>query len=290
MTGTATRTRRPAVVRGASDARFRDGGRAHGSDGSLMQSHRAVAKNATATQLAKGRSTMSEQLVVSSVEGRLARIRLNRPDADNRITIAMMRQFISAIEAAGDAEADVLLITASGANFTVGRDQQERPPEGMTRRDNLALIVRCNEALGSFGGISITAFRGKALGFGSGVVVQSDISVAADTASVGFDEIRHGFAPSIVMTYLEDYVGRKRAIDLVATGRSLGADEAERFGMVSRVVPETALDEYAEELAADLLSRDRDALRTCKSYLRAIRDVDTSDRGEYALDQMTGPR
>jgi methylglutaconyl-CoA hydratase len=290
MTCTATRSRRPALVGGASGAALRHEGRAYGSDGALMQVALPRGEERDVDTTSEGRSTMSEQLVVSSVEGRLARIRLNRPDADNRITIAMMRQFISAMEAAGDAEADVLLITASGANFTVGRDQQERPPEGMTRRDNLALIVRCNEALGSFGGISLTAFRGKALGFGSGVVVQSDISVAADTASVGFDEIRHGFAPSIVMTYLEDYVGRKRAIDLVATGRSLGADEAERFGMVSRVAPETALDEYAEELAADLLSRDRDALRTCKSYLRAIRDVDTSDRGEYALDQMTGPR
>lgn len=233
---------------------------------------------------------MSDDLVQSTVEGRVARIRLDRPEADNRITIAMMRQFIAGLQEAIDADVDVLVITASGANFTVGRDQQERPPQGMTRRDNLALIVEANMLLSSFTGITVTAFRGRALGFGSGLVVQSDLAVAADTATLGFDEIRHGFAPSIVMTYLEDCVGRKRALDLVATGRTLNAEEAERYGMVSRVVPADALDGYTESLVDDLLDRDPQALRTCKSFLRQIRAVDPASRGAYALDQMAGAR
>lgn len=233
---------------------------------------------------------MSDEFVQTKVEGRVARIRLDRPEADNRITIAMMRQFIEGLRAATDAAADVLVITASGDNFTVGRDQQERPPEGMTRRDNLALIIQGNELLGRFEGISVTAFRGRALGFGSGLVVQSDLSVAADTATLGFDEIRHGFAPSIVMTYLEDYVGWKRALDLVATGRTLNAMEAQSFGMVSRVVAADDLDASTESLVDDLLDRDPAALRTCKSYMREIRGVGNEQRGEYALNQMAGTR
>lgn len=231
---------------------------------------------------------MTEQFVQTTVEDRVARIRLNRPEADNRITVAMMRQFIDGLSAAKDAA--VLVITAAGPNFTVGRDQQERPPEGMTRRDNLALIIEGNALLRSFPGISVTAFRGRALGFGSGLIVQSDLSVAADTATLGFDEIRHGFAPSIVMTYLEDYVGPKRALDLVATGRTLSADEAERIGMISRVVPEDDLEAVTESLVAGLLERNEEALRTCKSFLREIRSVDPEARGERALDQLAGAR
>jgi len=233
---------------------------------------------------------MTQESVQTTIDGRIGRIQLNRAEADNRITVAMMKQFIDGLAAAHEHDVDVLLITAAGANFTVGRDQQERPPEGMTRRDNLGLIVEGNKLLNDFPGIGVTAFRGRALGFGSGVVLQSDLSVAADTATMGFDEIRHGFAPSIVMTYLESYVGPKRALDLVATGRMLSATEAECFGMVSRVVPADDLDVCAESLVNGLLDRDRTALRTCKSYLKEIRDVTPDRRGEYALDQMVGKK
>jgi enoyl-CoA hydratase/carnithine racemase len=233
---------------------------------------------------------MTDELVSTTIDGRVARITLDRPEADNRITVAMMQQFIAGLTSAAEADVDVLMVTATGANFSVGRDQKETPPAGMTKRDNLGLIVRANRLLGEFRGISVVAFRGRALGFGSGLVVQCDLSIAADTATVGFDEIRHGFAPSIVMTYLEDYVGPKRALDLVATGRILNATEAERFGMVSRVVPADHLDAVAESTVAGLLERDRDALRTCKRYLRAIRSIQPEDRGEYALTQMAGAK
>lgn len=230
---------------------------------------------------------MTDQFVQCAVEGRVARIQLDRPQADNRITAVMMRQFIAGLSAAAEADADVLVITATGTDFSVGRDQQERP-EGITRRDNLQLIVQGNQLLVGFPGISVTAVRGRALGFGCGIVLQSDLSVAADTAILGFDEIRHGFAPSFVMTYLENFVGPKRALDLVATGRMLNAAEAERLGIVSRVVAADDLHACTESLVAGLLERDRTALRTCKSFLREIRAVEPHIRGEYALNLSAG--
>lgn len=227
------------------------------------------------------------ELVKSTINERSARIELCRPEAGNRITVAMMRQFAEALEAATSADADVLVISALGEHFTLGRDQQEGLPPGMTRRDSLALAVHANGLLAGFPGITLTAAQGKALGYGSGLVVQSDLAVAADTATLGFDEIRHGFAPLVVLTYLEHFVGPKRALDLVLTGRHLNAGEAERFGMVTRVVPADDLEACTESLAGDLLSHDRTALRRCKQYLAEIRTVAPAQRGEYALDQMT---
>ena len=226
-------------------------------------------------------------LVVHSVEGRVARITLNRPDEQNRFIAEMMRQFIEGLRSATAADADVLLIDAAGEDFTVGRDQTERPA-GMTKRDGLALILEGNALLTSFAGLTITAVQGKARGFGAGLSVQSDLCIAASTTTVAFDEIKHGFPPTIVMTYLESYVGPKRALDLVATGRVLTATEAEMLGIVSRVVDRDALPSAAQATVEGLLSQSPEAVRSCKRFLREIRSVPPADRGEYALKVLVG--
>ena len=102
--------------------------------------------------------------------------------------------------------------------------------------DNTRLIVDANRLLTGFPGITVAAAQGRALGFGCGVVVQSDIALAAASAELGFDEVHHGTAPAFVMSYLEDHVGPKRALDLIVTGRTLSAAEAEQWGIVTRVV------------------------------------------------------
>jgi enoyl-CoA hydratase/carnithine racemase len=225
----------------------------------------------------------TDQFVWHETTDRVARIRFDRPEQDNRIHSTMMRQFIDAVAAAIESKADVMLITASGPDFTVGRDQRESLPPGATRMDNIGLIVKANDLLNDFPGITVTSVRGRALGFGCGVVVQSDISLASDTALLGFDEVHHGTAPSFVMSYLEDYVGRKRALDLIVTGRVLPSAEAERYGMVSRVVPADLLDEATEALVARLLASPGELLARCKAYLREVRTVSPDERMRHAL-------
>jgi methylglutaconyl-CoA hydratase len=231
---------------------------------------------------------MSDRFVRHAFEGRVSRVELTRPEAENRITSTMMKQFIGALSEATDFEADVLLITAAGSDFSVGRDQQEKLPEGMTRADGGKLIVEANRLVASFPGIIVTSVRGRALGFGCGVVLQSDLSVVADTAVLGFDEIRHGIAPAFVMSYVQDYVGPKRALDLILTGRTLTAHEAERIGMVSRVVAADALEANTDSLVAGLLRSDRRLLTTCKSYLRGVQSVPPEQRSERALATLFG--
>jgi enoyl-CoA hydratase/carnithine racemase len=226
---------------------------------------------------------MSEQFVQYTATDRIARIRFDRPEADNRIHSTMMGQFVDAMAKATAAGADLMLITAAGADYSVGRDQKEVLPPGVGRMDNIGLIVEANRLLTGFPGITVTAVQGRALGFGCGVAVQSDITLAADTAVLGFDEIHHGRAPSFVMSYLESYVGAKRALDLIVTGRLLGAAEAERYGMVSRVVPADLLDASAEALVAGLATQPGELVARCKNYLREIRAVAPEGRLDHAL-------
>lgn len=221
--------------------------------------------------------------VTLQTDGRVARVRFARPEETNRIDSATMRCFIEALDGATGGGTDILVIGGEGADFSVGRDQHEVLPAGVTKLDNTELIVHANRLLTEFPGVSVAQVQGRALGFGCGVVVQSDISVAADTAVLGFDEIHHGTAPAFVMSYLEDYVGRKRALDLIVTGRALSAHEAEHYGMVSRVVGADVLDATVDALVAGLLRSPAELLARCKAYFRENRAVAPDDRLDHAF-------
>ncbi|MFC4943006.1 enoyl-CoA hydratase/isomerase family protein [Pseudonocardia sp. GCM10023141] len=223
------------------------------------------------------------EYVVHERTGRVSRIRLERPAAANRIHSTMMGQLIDALDAATAAGSDIVVISGAGPDFSVGRDQHEVLPAGMSKLDNTALIVAANRSLAAFPGITLAVVQGRALGFGCGLALQCDLSIAADTAELGFDEIHHGTAPAFVMSYLEDYVGPRRALDLIVTGRALPAAEAERYGMVSRVVAADGLAAAAAEMVADLLRSPGELLARCKAYLRENRAVAPADRLDHAF-------
>lgn len=224
------------------------------------------------------------ELVIHGFEGGVARLTLNRPEQSNRLNYAMMGLVIEGLRRA-HAEADVLVIDAAGGDFTVGRDQTEKV-EGVSRRDNLSLILEANGLLTSFTGVTVLAARGKLRGFGAGLAVQSDITLLAQDATIAFDEINHGFAPTIVLTYLGDAIGRKRAIELVSSGRVLDAGEAVQYGLANRVV-DGDLDAALDGLVATMVGYDRDALRMCKRFVSEMPDVPASERGIRALNALT---
>jgi enoyl-CoA hydratase/carnithine racemase len=222
--------------------------------------------------------------VTLSVDGRVATVTIDRPETGNRITRAMMLALSDHLLAAADS-ADVLVLRASGEDFCLGRDQAERPA-GTTPEDNLWLILQANAALDEFPGVSVTVVQGRAHGFGAGMVLHSDIALAADTAVLRFDEIAHGFPPLIVVSYLADYVAHKPALDLVLTGRAVPALEARELGMVSRVVPAGELDATADALVASLAAADQRALRRAKRFFGELHDVPVPERPRYGLDAL----
>jgi methylglutaconyl-CoA hydratase len=222
--------------------------------------------------------------VTLSRTGRVATITLDRPETGNRVTRAMMLALSDRLLQAADV-ADVLVLRATGEDFCLGRDQAERPA-GTTPEDNLWLILQANTALDEFPGVSVAVVQGRATGFGAGLVLHSDIAVAADTAALRFDEVQHGFPPLIVMSYLADYVPLKPALDLVLTGRSVPAVEARELGMVSRVASAGLLDATADAVVASLVAADVRALRRAKRFFAELHDVPAPERARYGLDEL----
>lgn len=216
----------------------------------------------------------------------VARITFNRPEADNRINFRMMTDFIDAIESAGAAGANVLVIDGAGEHFTRGRDQGEKPPPEVGRRGSLRLILLANAALRAFPGVSIALVHGRAMGFGSGVALHATIAVGADDAVLGFDEIRHDLAPLVVVAYLAHYVPRKIAAELVVTGRDVPAREAKDLGLLNRVVPRSQLVAAGEALVAEIGALHPSALRLIRAFDREVSPYPDEATGAAAVDRL----
>jgi enoyl-CoA hydratase len=177
-------------------------------------------------------------------------IRLNRPEALNALNGALMDELTAVLD---DGEADAAIkcfvITGSDRAFAAGADIKEMAPKSyadvfaedfITR--NWERVTRCRKPV-------IAAVAGYALGGGCELAMMCDFIIAADNAKFGQPEITLGTIPGAGGTQrLPRFVGKSKAMDMVLTGRMMDAAEAERCGLVSRVVPLASL--MDEALAA----------------------------------------
>ncbi|NYT25793.1 enoyl-CoA hydratase/isomerase family protein [Alcaligenaceae bacterium] len=220
--------------------------------------------------------------------GQVARLTINSPATGNRFTYQIMLDFIAALEQAAQSDATVLVLSAQGDDFTLGRDQKEQLPH-VSRRDNLGLILRANAALRSFPGVSIVLINGRALGFGTGLALHSTISIAAADATLGFDEIVHNLAPLVVVAYLPYFIAPRVAEELVLTGRPVAAEEAQRIGLVTRVVPPASLRQAGEELVELLSGHSAGALKLIRQFAgegNGSKRYPDAERSQQAVEQL----
>jgi enoyl-CoA hydratase/carnithine racemase len=228
---------------------------------------------------------LAEAPVRTEIRGARCTVTLDAPDSSNRVTVRAMRDLIAAFEAATRADALVLVIRADGPDFSLGRLQGEKGT-GLTREQSLRLILAANDRLREFPGVSICAVQGRAYGFGSGLAVQSDLTVAAADAVLSFDEVLHGLAPLVVAEYLPRYVGPKVTGELVLTGREVSAEEALRLTMINEIADPEQLGERVEELACHLESLAPGALRLMKRYMIDTREGGMGDPRDQAVTRL----
>jgi enoyl-CoA hydratase len=193
---------------------------------------------------------MSYQNIIVETRGRVGVIRLNRPQALNALNAALIAELGQAI-AAFDADANIgcMLITGSEKAFAAGADIKEMA--GKTFDDvymgdfaaDWDPIARARKPV-------VAAVAGFALGGGCEIAMMCDLIIAADNARFGQPEIKLGIIPGIGGTQrLTRAVGKAKAMDLILTGRMMDAQEAERSGLVARVVPAADLQQEAMKVA-----------------------------------------
>jgi len=193
---------------------------------------------------------MSSETVVVERRGRVGIIRLNRPQALNALNITLKDELLAAAEGF-DADFGIGCIVIAGSEkvFAAGADIKEMADKSYTEifaadyPADYERLARVRKPI-------VAAVAGFALGGGCELAMMCDLIVAADTAKFGQPEIKLGVMPGIGGTQrLARAVGKAKAMDLILTGRMMDAAEAERSGLVARVVPATNLMEEAVKVA-----------------------------------------
>jgi enoyl-CoA hydratase len=229
--------------------------------------------------------------------GRVGWITLNRPEALNALNAASVAEIVKAAKAF-DADPDVgaIVLTGSDRAFAAGADIKEMADKHYTD-------MFLNDPFASWGDFGklrtpvIAAVAGYALGGGCELAMMCDIILAADTAKFGQPEINLGVIPGIGGTQrLPRAVGKYKAAELVLTGRTMGAEEAERAGLVSRVVPAGELLEEAARVAETIAAKSLPVVYAAKNALQAAQET-TLEEGlrfekqafaaTFALDDQT---
>jgi enoyl-CoA hydratase len=193
---------------------------------------------------------MSYENIVVETRGRVGIIRLNRPQALNALNKALIDELTSAVEAFdADDKIGCMLITGNEKAFAAGADIKEMADKSFIEA-YLGDFVSNWNAVADARKPVIAAVAGFALGGGCELAMQADIVIAADTAKFGQPEIKLGVIPGIGGTQrLARAVGKAKAMDLILTGRTMDAAEAEKSGLVARVVPAADLANEAMKVA-----------------------------------------
>jgi enoyl-CoA hydratase len=204
---------------------------------------------------------MAYQNILVETRGHVGLITLNRPKALNALNAALVAELAQALDAfEADGQIGAIVVTGSEKAFAAGADIKEMAPKGHMDVYLEDFITRGWERITTCRKPIIAAVAGYALGGGCEVAMMCDFIIAADNAKFGQPEITIGTIPGAGGTQrLPRYVGKSKAMEMCLTGRTMDAAEAERCGLVSRVVP-----------LADLVA---DAIKTAEKIAALSRPI-----------------
>lgn len=201
----------------------------------------------------------------------IATITLNRPEKRNAISFELIDDLLRALEEVESSDSLVLILTGAGKAFCSGMDLENlKALLGRTPEQNLQdseTMVQLFRSLYEFPKVTIAAVNGPAIAGGTGLALLCDFTLAVPEAKFGYTEVRIGFVPAIVATFLLRQTGEKYARDLLLTGRIIAAEEAARMGLVNEIVVPEKLMMRAHELATQLMENSPASLCATKKLL-----------------------
>lgn len=230
---------------------------------------------------------MSDEAVIVSISEDIATLILNRPKIRNAMTVELTEAFTAAIDRLRDeGAARVVIVTGAGSAFCSGGDLSWIKPgpdasvPGM--RQKMRVFYRKFLAIRDLDVPTIAAINGPAVGAGLCVAMACDLRIAAEGAKLSTAFTRIGMHPGMGATYLlTRLVGTARAAELFFTARAIDASEAERIGLVNRVVPSERLMEEARALAHEIAANAPVAVGLVKRAIYLAEQADLGTMLEY---------
>lgn len=220
----------------------------------------------------------SYQTILVKQDGRVGVITLNRPEALNALNVQLCNEVLAAArDFDADPEIGAIIITGSGRAFAAGADIKEMAPrtymDMYTQNwfDGWDDLARVRTPM-------IAAVAGHALGGGCELAMICDLIIAADNANFGQPEIKLGVIPGMGGSQrLTRAIGKSKAMEMVLTGRTMGAEEAERAGLVARVVPAAELLDDALATAAKIAGMSKPIALLAKEAVNAANEMSLAE-------------
>ncbi len=194
----------------------------------------------------------------------------------NVLNIAMMAEMNQALDSLMGQGVKILLIKAEGKAFSAGVDVGEHLGDQASQMiGTFHGIFRRMDALGA---VSVASVQGAALGGGCELAVYCDLVVASQKAKLGQPEIMVGVFPPIAALVFPRQIGLKKALELIVTGDTIGAQEAQSLGLVNQVVPPEELENATQALVGKLMNLSGLVLKlTKKAFVQGLKESDTED-------------
>ena len=237
---------------------------------------------------------MTYKTLLYSESSRIATITLNRADKRNAISYELIEDLLAALKQAAGSPAQVVILTGAGKAFCAGMDLDNlKQLTGRTHEQNVQdseTMASLFRTLYDFPKPTIAAVNGPAIAGGTGLATLCDLTLAVPEAKFGYTEVRIGFVPAIVSSFLIANIGEKRARDLLLTGRILGAEEAVKLGLVNEIVAPEQLMQRAQTLAAQLLENSPASLQATKKLLSSYTREQLDRQVKQAVQANAGIR
>ena len=213
--------------------------------------------------------------VALSLDGPVAHLVLDRPEARNAFDGAMVRELTDAVGAASARDdVRVIVLAGRGSVFCAGADLEWMKKIGsFTREENLEdarALFELFHAIDRSPKAVVASVQGAALGGGAGLVAAADIVVAEAGARFGFTEVRLGLVPAVISPFVVRKIGASTARELFLTGERFTAARAAAIGLVHRVVPLDELDAAVDERVGELLRAAPEAVAAAKGIVRSV--------------------
>jgi methylglutaconyl-CoA hydratase len=212
-------------------------------------------------------------LLLSESAG-VATITFNRPEKRNAVSFELVADLMRALDEVERSTANVLIITGAGKAFCAGLDLEDlKGLVGKTHAENVAdsaTMAKMFRRIYDFPKPTIAAVNGAAIAGGTGIATMCDFTFAVPEAKFGYTEVRIGFVPAIVSSFLVMQVGHKIARDLLMTARLFDAAEAYRYGLVNEIVQADNLMPRTLETAKLLLENSPSSVRATKALINSF--------------------
>jgi enoyl-CoA hydratase/carnithine racemase len=227
--------------------------------------------------------------LIASTEGPLGVITLNRPERRNPLSLDLMLELIGCLdEFAADSHIRAIILAAAGKVFSSGHDLSEMV--GRTVADYRELFDVCTRLMTkiqSVGQPVIAQVQGIATAAGCQLVATCDLAIASDQAAFATPGVNIGLFCTTPMVALTRAVGRKRAMEMLLTGKLIDASTAAEWGLVNHVVPAAELESATRELACKIAEASSFTVALGKQAYYAQIDLDQSKAYAYAKEVMT---